>query len=445
MALGELLSSADATCRPILSAYSASSNHAKNVSTISSSKFSADSLEQCANFLGLKTRDGDNGKIYSNKPTLADRIILKIESYFETDCLDCSQKYRIKLGETPRLTCFLCFQGSHDCEKFTTYTAPNPTPVGNIWICSGCYKKNDLVAPSKTRKQSNSEHSVTFDVGNSAKDKETEEEAVSDGEELSNKELDNRSENPICKLYLKNACPHGITGKKEINHRTCDEHHPKRCFRFVKEGPTSKRGCNKGKKCEYFHPTLCKYSVKNRRCTNKECSFVHIRGTKRWPKNEDRPRRTDESHDIDHHNRPYGRRTAPRSRSNSVSEDTTRQSSRNRALNLNSTQISWKDPCNREKNDNNPNVVKLIQDLRGDFQRELEQMRSQIYFLKQPAPPPWMNLSQSLQPLDQSMIQQNMGPAHIENQTMMHVPQHQIPQHQLPLYRDTLLRQHYTS
>ena len=439
MALGELLTSADATCRPILSAYSGSSNHAKNVSTISSSKFSADSLELCANFLGLKTRDGENGKIYSNKPTLADRIILKIESYFETDCLDCSQKYRIKLGETPPLTCFLCFQGSHNCEKFTSYSTPNSQPLGNKWICSGCYKKNDLVTPNRARKRTTSGHSVGF-VNNSAGDKDKKDETVS-GED-NNDESDDSSENPICKLYVKNSCPHGITGKKEVNGKMCEEHHPKRCFRYVKEGPKSKRGCNKGKKCEYFHPVLCKYSVKNRRCTNKECSFVHLRGTKRWPENEDKPRTSDEFLENGHNSMVHERRKPTRSRSNSVSEAHYR--SKNTAQKPN-TSINPNNLHTQDQRENNSNIVKLIQDLRGDFQRELEQMRSQIFYLKQPAPPPWMNLPQSLPHMDQSMIHQNIVPAQMENQSMMQFPQHQIPQNPLPLYRDTLRRQHFTS
>lgn len=447
MVIGELLTAADAVCRSVLSAYSHSFNHAKNVSTVSSSKFPLDSLEQCANFLGLKTRDENNGKIYSNKPTLADRIVLKIESHFETDCLDCNQKYRIKLGETPRLTCFLCFQGSHNCEKYTSFTdTPNPSPLGNIWICSGCFKKNDLVAPIKIRKRSNSGQSVSF-VETPAEDEDRKEESVLNGEVISNDESESRSQNPSCKRYLKNACPHGITGKKQVNGKTCEEHHPKRCYRYVKEGPKSKRGCNKGKRCEYFHPILCKYSVKNRRCTNKECTFVHLRGTKRWPESEDKPRTSDDFIDNSHTNNrtSYDRRNPPRSRSNSVPQETGYRSkigAQNRQ-NSHSTHSSIGLQNHGQKVDNQ-NIVRLIQDIRGDFQRELEQMRSQMYFLKQPPPPPWMIPTQCFPPqLDQPMMNQNMVAAQMEHQSMMQVPQHQI--NQVPLYKDMLLRQQFTS
>ena len=57
--------------------------------------------------------------------------------------------------------------------------------------------------------------------------------------------------------------------------------HPKRCIKFCRNGKSGKFGCNKGMDCTYYHPVLCKYSVQKRVCTNKECTFVHLKGTKR--------------------------------------------------------------------------------------------------------------------------------------------------------------------
>ena len=42
-------------------------------------------------------------------------------------------------------------------------------------------------------------------------------------------------------------------------------------------GTLSKSGAN----CEYFHPTICKHSLSRRVCTYKDCTFVHLKGTKR--------------------------------------------------------------------------------------------------------------------------------------------------------------------
>lgn len=121
--------------------------------------------------------------------------------------------------------------------------------------------------------------------------------AMTNSEQAENSEIVTNIEpshnGPICPLYLKNSCPHGTSGKKLIDDKECDKYHPKCCHRFVKEGPKSKRGCRKGKNCDFFQPVLCKYSLGNRRCTNKECTFVHLPGTKRWPESEDRAKRTD--------------------------------------------------------------------------------------------------------------------------------------------------------
>ena len=45
-----------------------------------------------------------------------------------------------------------------------------------------------------------------------------------------------------------------------------------------KEG---KNGCKKGVDCDFDHPTLCRYSVKKRLCTNLQCTYVHLAGTAR--------------------------------------------------------------------------------------------------------------------------------------------------------------------
>ena len=39
--------------------------------------------------------------------------------------------------------------------------------------------------------------------------------------------------------------------------------------------------CRFKKKCKYHHPPLCKYSLKERKCLNKECKFFHLAKTLR--------------------------------------------------------------------------------------------------------------------------------------------------------------------
>ena len=61
----------------------------------------------------------------------------------------------------------------------------------------------------------------------------------------------------------------------------CEKNHPKKCRRYCRAGTNNKHGCKKGKDCEFFHPVLCKYSQVNRVCTNENCTFTHLQGTKR--------------------------------------------------------------------------------------------------------------------------------------------------------------------
>ena len=91
LAIGELLREADPISKLVIGSYNHVSHHAVNVKSLASAKFKTEQLETCANFLGLKTRDESNQLIFTNKPTLADRIITKIESFFPSKCQDCGE------------------------------------------------------------------------------------------------------------------------------------------------------------------------------------------------------------------------------------------------------------------------------------------------------------------------------------------------------------------
>ena len=123
-AIGDILSVADPTSKLVVSAYSHVARHSINVKALSSSKFKSEQLELCANFLRLQTRDDHNQSIYTNKASLADRIVTKIESHFPSTCHDCSEEYQVKHSheQSRRLQCFLCLQLSHDCEAITQDT-----------------------------------------------------------------------------------------------------------------------------------------------------------------------------------------------------------------------------------------------------------------------------------------------------------------------------------
>ena len=56
-------------------------------------------------------------------------------------------------------------------------------------------------------------------------------------------------------------------------------HTVRSCFKFMKFGSKSNKGCNKGSTCQYFHPILCKFSVRSKKCFNKDCTYPHLPGT----------------------------------------------------------------------------------------------------------------------------------------------------------------------
>ena len=88
-AIGDILRVADPTSKLVVSAYSHVARHSRT-----SKRYQ---LELSANCSRLQTRDENNQAIYTNKATLADRIVTKIESHFPSTCHEC----RIS-GETQR-------------------------------------------------------------------------------------------------------------------------------------------------------------------------------------------------------------------------------------------------------------------------------------------------------------------------------------------------------
>ena len=87
---------------------------------------------------------------------------------------------------------------------------------------------------------------------------------------------------PTCKHYVRGWCKHGIKGKN------CPYSHPKACTKLLQHGNKLPRGCNKGSKCKNFHPRMCSSSISDGICLKPNCSYVHVRGTKRENKKVDR-------------------------------------------------------------------------------------------------------------------------------------------------------------
>ena len=288
--IGDLLNKADRLAKKVVSAYNHDAKYNANLQNLK--KFDAAHLESTATLLGYTVRGADNKKLYKNLTVLCDRIILKIEALFETQCNDCSESYTNKLEDKPLLTCQLCLQGSHGCNKVQErFNALEEIPdelrlLGMVWLCSGCLKKNNLallpLPPTSEAplEQGNGE--------NEEEDKEEDEEEdappiVDEDRESPRRNRTNQQSNSqeICAAYKDRKCPHGLTGKKLINGRPCDKRHPPRCFRYCKHGDNKRLGCVKGRDCKYYHPKICKDSLTKRECLNKDCTFDHLKFTRR--------------------------------------------------------------------------------------------------------------------------------------------------------------------
>lgn len=308
---GQVLNSiTDRMSKKIVSTYRHSSTYAQNLAKINSSSFTYLELEKCAVILKIKQHDPLNpqAKLFDNKKTVADRIILRIESHLPEECDECSTTYSNKFGDDPPLlSCFICLQGSHNCDalknKMDGYSAfAENKPIGFNWMCKGCRLKNDLYAskPKKAVKfQSKTNVSVAPEATteeppnvdhdtNNEEDEEEDEDENEDRPSPRRNADDQTEEREICPLYKKNQCPHGASGKFRVNGEACQHPHPRKCLNFCRYGNKSGRGCQKGRSCPKYHPILCKFSVRNGECRKQDCTFTHLRHTKRPKDGNDR-------------------------------------------------------------------------------------------------------------------------------------------------------------
>ena len=186
-------------------------------------------------------------------------------------CLSCKENYipAAEKCEPNEPKCYLCQRPSHgECHK-DTIIKPE---LGVIFVCSECLSvkaAKDLAAEFNSLKQ---------DTEPEQKLPVVESEGLP---ELPASVVNEDQDKEDCPLYLKHICPHGLTGRREINGKPCSHKHRKRCKYYIQYGPD---GCHYGKKCHFLHPTLCQNALKLKTCLNRNCQDLHIKGTRRNPK-----------------------------------------------------------------------------------------------------------------------------------------------------------------
>ena len=278
-----------------------------------------DMLEPCAEFLSINLADVEENKLYT-KESLVYRIMYGISSLLPTTCGDCNELYVVELDaeEPPLFYCYTCFRGSHNCDFIKTFhkcmSEANIVSLlsGHVWMCRDCKASHNPVKPrkSKSRHSSITKPDPTLSrimsnlkSQNSSPTQQSPNQSVvePESEEISQtKQIDQSNsldkdfqselqdklgilakDQNVCLQYKKGKCPHGLKGNKLVDGKQCEFMHPRYCPRFCSFGNQNKGGCKKGARCQLVHPVLCKYSVKKKLCTNLECTFIHLKGTRR--------------------------------------------------------------------------------------------------------------------------------------------------------------------
>ena len=270
-------------------------------------------LLETSKFLRIPNCEG------KTKNDLSHLILCRIQNLLPDDCGVCKNRYSIKLEECPLLECALCGQGVHrECWTKLLPLGPNvsnctydnnivmseyvnPFKLPGIhYICAACEEKT---IPRVEGKQQTSNKTdgpqppkVNLLEEGSRNNESTDETDILDPEPASNVERNSRIGQPIlpihgdatggsseksasiCRYFRRGTCRHGLRGTE------CKFSHPKMCRKYLQHGTRQPTGCNLGKRCKFFHPLMCMDSLRKSECYNDDCTYHHVKGTRRQPK-----------------------------------------------------------------------------------------------------------------------------------------------------------------
>ena len=325
VAFGSLLLRAETNelAKRVITAFDPDAKRTVNFKSLSS--FNLDMLEPCAEFLSIKLDDIEGNKLFT-KESLVNRIVFALSALLPSVCLDCNECYTVDLDpeEKPLFHCHMCFRGSHNCASLKSFHdalagASLSLLSGHVWLCSSCKTTSNPIKPRKSKSRHNSVsksdmtlsrvdsdiasqqepgfHTPSLNAGaprHQSSARNTPNPTVQFAEsELDNKELRRKlslvAKEGVCQRYRKGICPHGLKGNKLVDGNKSEYDHPKYCIKFCRHGNQRNMGCTKGESCNFLHPVLCKHSVKKKVCTNEECKFIHLKGTRRKRDDSSRP------------------------------------------------------------------------------------------------------------------------------------------------------------
>ena len=433
LAIGNLLLKADSNqlVKSLLTAFDSSKDLSVNRAVLSSSRFNVATLNSCAQFLDIDLETSDGERIYSNKPALANRIILEIQSFYPAICADCDHEYSVEFDSDtkPALRCFLCFQGCHDCAPYTE-KREDASLAGSVWLCKSCHENNNPIKPKKSKsrgtsktasKQNSGSNTPRIDqqVSFSTEQLQRKLEQVSKDQSKSKSDNSDTSDRPnqrlneICSLLQIGKCPHGVTGKTPHNGQSeCNGYHPKRCNKFVRNGTNRKYGCRRGDKCMFFHPKPCSLSVSDKSCYDKDCTLTHLVGTKRYKRQDSSAsQRSDQA----------GQSSVQQKRTNNKPANKTPNRSRSSSENK-------KDTFHHE---DFLEIRSLLTNIQTNFQKEIESLKSNLVTQENRLATflPIFNQHVTRQFLPQASHSQSFMFHQPTPTTMQHHPQSHVPTH----------------
>ena len=353
------------------------------------------------------------------KHVLVKAIISRINNLLLENCRKCKEYYSVGREDTPVISCSDCGQGAHNSCYVNVDTIIADYP-GLQYLCSRCAivkkaipEEPDTQTEGVTSALDSTAHSHTIHQDQSH-------EHDDDDDELQ----------PVCQRYRRGVCPHGITGQNLHDGHKCNYRHPKRCQRFCRYGSDDREGCDKGRDCELLHPILCRYSVRDKMCTNLRCKFTHLAGTKRY-----KPRdRSDMDREYNHsgvdNQGQYSQGGYPVDRPRYNNPHTQSHSNPNPHLNANN------DTPNQEAM---PFLLQLTGQIK-EMQKEMKEMRSFFKPYHCPPVPPWQQnhpATQMAQMQYQNQPRVSVTPqtAGIPQQQPLHLPQQplQLTQHSIQM------------
>eukprot|EP00116_Pleurobrachia_bachei_P001864 sb/3462126/ len=190
--------------------------HAKKLNN----KFSVAHIQELAEYLkfDLTPRPGSTSKKgYRSLKVLAHRCLLKLKSYtFPSTCGACKEQYTVDHSTVPSFTCWICLQGSHECEairktKSTLQSLPLDGLQGFHWLCTSCCENTDTSLQSMNPFTATNEKDPVLDP--IPEGVPVVQEKPKDDPKAG---LANNTKKP-CPYLANGRCRHGMSGKNEVD------------------------------------------------------------------------------------------------------------------------------------------------------------------------------------------------------------------------------------